>query len=140
LGFAAVLTLAAFRAYQFPAYSSDELVYMANAVAMHGERPPEIHEAVYREAYAAIPKNILEHLLGNDSVETTMSKSFHERAVDPYRFAEFLPCFAVRPVFNELVYVLHYGFGVSWCTQPSSLPWCRIGYWDGLFSSGLLVT
>ena len=113
LGFALVLTLAALRAYQYPAYTSDGFLYMANAVAMHGADAPEIHDTVYREVYAGVPKNILGHLLGNDPVETTMSRSFHERAVNPYRFAEFLPCFAVRPIFNELLYVLHYGFGIS---------------------------
>ena len=113
LGFAIVLTLAALRAYQYPAYTSDGFVYMANAVAIHGGDALEIHSTVYREVYAGVPKNILRHLLGNDAIETPMSLSFHERAVNPYRFAEFLPCFAVRPIFNELVYVLHYGFGIG---------------------------
>jgi hypothetical protein len=113
LGFALVLTLAALRAYQYPVYTSDGFVYMANAVAMHGADAVEIHDTVYREVNAGVPNNMLGHLLGDDPVETPMSLSFHERAVNPYRFVEFLPCFAVRPIFNELVYVLHYGFGTS---------------------------
>lgn len=113
LGFAIVLTLAALRAYQYPAYTSDGFAYMANAVAMHGGDALQIHGTVYREVYASVPKNILSHLLGNDAIETPMSLSFHERAVNPYHFVEFLPCFAVRPIFNELIYVLHYGLGIG---------------------------
>jgi hypothetical protein len=127
LGFAIVLSLAALRAYQYPAYTSDGFVYMANVVAMHGAHAPEIHETVYRELYAGIPKNILDHLLGHDPVETATSRSFHERAVDPYRFAELLPCFAVRPIFNELVYVLHYWFGISLLRATVLIP--VLSYW-----------
>lgn len=113
LGFAVCLTLAAYRAYQYPSYTSDGFLYMANAVAMHGDGIKAIHDTVYREVSTTIPKPALDHLLGNDPVETSQSQSFHTRTVDPYRFAEFLPCFAVRPVFNELVYVLHYKLGIG---------------------------
>jgi hypothetical protein len=113
LGFAIFLTLAAYRAYQYPGYTSDMFLYMANAVAMHGDDIQAIHDTVYQEVLTEIPKPALDHLLGNDPVETSQSRSFHERAVNPYRFAEFLPCFAVRPVFNELVYVLHYRLGIG---------------------------
>jgi hypothetical protein len=113
VGFAIFLTLAAYRAYQYPGYTSDMFLYMANAVAMHGDDIKAIHDTVYQEVLTEIPKPALDHLLGNDPVETSQSRSFHERAVNPYRFAEFLPCFAVRPVFNELVYVLHYKLGIG---------------------------
>jgi hypothetical protein len=113
LGFVVFLTLAAFRAYQYPAYSSDGFEYMANVVAMHGASIREIHDTVYREVLAGVPRPTLDHLLGNDPVETSQSRSFRDRAVNPYHFAEFLPCFAVRPVFNELVYVLHYKLGIG---------------------------
>lgn len=113
LGFMIVLTLAAFRAYQYPGYTTDEFLYMGNAVAMHGASIPEIHDTVYREVFAGVPRNIRDHLLGNDPVETAQSHSFHQRAIDSYNFAEFLPCFAVRPIFNELVYVMHYWLGIG---------------------------
>lgn len=113
LAFAVFLTLAAFRAYQYPAYTSDGFSYMANAVAMHGASIREIHDTVYREVLTGVPQPMLDHLLGNDPAESAQSRSFHERAVNPYRFAEFLPCFAVRPVFNEMVYVMHYKLGIT---------------------------
>lgn len=118
LGFVVFLTLAAFRAYQYPAYTSDGLVYMANAVAIRGATIPEIHDTVYREVKAGVPQPTLDHLLGNEPVATAQSRSFHERAVNPYHFAEFLPCFAVRPAFNELVYLLHYKLGVGLLRAP----------------------
>ena len=127
LGFAFVLSLAAMRSYHYPAYSSDEFQYMANAVAMHGAHAPEIHATVYREIYAGVPKNILDHLLGKDAGEITQTLSFRERERDPYRFAEFLPCFAVRPIFNELVYALHYGFGISLLRATVIIP--VLSYW-----------
>jgi hypothetical protein len=127
LAFAVVLSLAALRSYQYPAYTSDEFQYMANAVAMHGAHAPEIHATVYREIYAGVPKNILDHLLGKDTTEISQTFSFRERERDPYRFAEFLPCFAVRPIFNELVYVLHYGFGMSLLRATVIIP--VLSYW-----------
>lgn len=127
LGFAVLLTLAAFRAYQYPEYTSDGFVYMANAVAMHGASIQVIHDTVYREAFAEIPKPILDHLLGKDPVETSQSRSFQERANNPYSFAEFLPSFAIRPVFNELVYVLHYELGVGLLRATILIP--VLSYW-----------
>ncbi len=113
VAFMVVITLAALRAYRYPEYSSDGFQYMANAVAMHGADARQIHDAVYREIYAGIPNNIQDHLLGKDTVETSQSISFRERAANAERFAEFLPCFAVRPIFNELVYIFHYWFGIG---------------------------
>jgi hypothetical protein len=128
VGFALVLSLAAFRAYQYPEYNSDEFQYMANAVAMHGAHAPEIHETVYRDVLAHVPPNILPHLLGKDLVQTAQSRSYQERASNPYRFTEFLPCFAIRPIFNELVYILHYGLGVGLLRATSVIGvlsfWC----------------
>src|SRR5208282_293326 len=126
-GFLLVLTLAAFRAYQYPDYCSDEFQYMANAVAMHGAHAPEIHETVYREVLAQVPENILNHLLGKDPVESPQSRSYIERASNPYSFAQFLPCFAVRPIFNEFVYVLHYWFGVGLLRATVLIP--VLSYW-----------
>jgi hypothetical protein len=117
-GYVVVLSLAAFRAYQYPAYTTDGFLYMANVVAMHGASVREIHDTVYRDVIAGVPQPTLDHLLGNEPVETEQQRSFHERAVNPYHFAEFLPCFAVRPAFNELVYLLHYGLGMSLLRAP----------------------
>lgn len=87
---------------------------MANALVMKGTSVQVIHQTVYQEAKNKIPEPIYKHLTGDDSSEpASESNSFRERATNPYRFAEFLPCFAIRPVFNQLVYILHYYFGLG---------------------------
>jgi hypothetical protein len=87
---------------------------MANALAMKGTSIEIIHQTVYREAKNNIPDAIYKHLTGDDPSEpASESNSFRERATNAYRFAEFLPCFAIRPIFNQLVFVLHFYFGVG---------------------------
>src|SRR5208283_1159676 len=77
---------------------------------------------------AQVPENILNHLLGKDPVESPQSRSYIERASNPYSFAQFLPCFAVRPIFNEFVYVLHYWFGVGllWISAYVPAIWAAV--------------
>jgi hypothetical protein len=128
IAFALLLSFAALRAYRYPEYSTDGLSYMANAIAMRGASVRVIHDTVYREAKAGIPGPAFEHLTGNDANEPTMqNNSFHDRATNPYHFAEYLPCFAIRPIFTELVYVLHYWFGVGLLTSIVLIP--AVSYW-----------
>jgi len=101
---------------------------MANAVAMSGASVQVIHETVYREAKAGIPSPTFKHLTGDDPSEPEHEgNSFRQRAVDPYRFAEFLPCFAIRPIFNEFIYVLHYWLGVGLLKAVVLIP--VVSYW-----------
>ena len=128
VAFALCLTLACLRAYHYPEYSTDGFSYMANAVAMKGASIQVIHDTVYREAMAGIPGPVFKHLTGNDPSEPAWeSNSFRERAANPYRFAEFLPCFAIRPIFNQLVYVLHYLLGVGLLKATVLIP--VVCYW-----------
>ena len=114
LFFTLFLTLACFRVYRYPRYSTDGLSYMANAVAMHGANIQVIHDTVYKDAKAAIPGPAYDHLTGRDPTEPAFEQnSFRDRALDAYHFAEYLPCFAIRPAFTELLYVLHYDLGVG---------------------------
>jgi hypothetical protein len=127
-GFALWLTLASLRAYQYPEYSTDGFSYMANAVAMSGASIQTIHDTVYQEARAGVPGPVYAHLTGNDQSESAVeTSSFHQREINPYRFAEFLPCFAIRPIFNESVYVLHYWFGVGLLKAVVLIP--VLSYW-----------
>jgi hypothetical protein len=127
-GFGIFLTLLCRRAYQYPEYSTDGFSYMANAVAMSGASIQEIHDAVYREAKATIRAPIYAHLTGNDLNQVASeASSFHQREINAYRFAEFLPCFAIRPVFTELIYVLHYWFGIRLLKAEILIP--VVSYW-----------
>lgn len=126
--FALILSLAALRAYRYPEYSTDGLSYMANAVAMRGASVEEIHDTVYRAAKAGMPAPAFAHLTGNDeSAPATENDSFRDRATNSYHFAEYLPCFAIRPIFTELVYVLHYWFGVGLLNSILLIP--VASYW-----------
>ncbi len=128
IAFALVLSLGAVRAYRYPEYSNDGLSYMANAVAMRGASVEQIHDIVYRAAKAGIPAPAFDHLTGNDTNAPAMeNESFRDRATNPYHFAEFLPCFAIRPIFTELVYVLHYWFGVGLLSSIVLIP--AASYW-----------
>lgn len=128
LAFGACLTLASLRAYEYPQYSTDGLSYMANALAMSGASIPVIHDTVYRDAKAGIPAPAFNHLVGDDPSEPRSEReSFRERAVDPYHFAEFLPCFAIRPIFNELIYILHFKLGVGLLQATVLIP--VVSYW-----------
>lgn len=126
--FAVSLSLAALRAYRYPEYSTDGLSYVANVVAMHGAGVKEIHDTVYRAAKAEIPVLAFAHLTGNDATAPAMENdSFRDRATNSYHFAEYLPCFAIRPIFTEFVYVLHYWFGVGLLTSIVLIP--AVSYW-----------
>src|SRR5215469_5090140 len=128
IAFALILTLASLRAYQYPEYSTDGFSYMGNAVAMSGASVQVIHEAVYNDAKNGIPAPIFKHLTGDDPSEPLAeSRSFRERATDPYHFAEFLPCFAIRPVFNLLIYVLHFKLRIGLLRSIVILP--VVSYW-----------
>lgn len=96
---------------------------MANVLAMRGASVPAIHETVYGEARNKIPEPIYRHLTGGDpNALASESGSFRERATNPYRFAEFLPCFAIRPIFNQLIYIFHYYFGVGLLESTVLIP------------------
>jgi hypothetical protein len=47
--------------------------------------------------------------------------------------AEYLPCFAIRPIFNELIYLLHYKFGIGLIRATIMIS--VVSYWI----TGLLV-
>jgi len=95
---------------------------------MNGASILAIHDTVYGEAKAGIPQPVFNHLTGNDPGEPlSESNSFRERVRNPYHFAEFLPCFAIRPVFNEIIYALHYWLGVGFLKAVVIVP--VISYW-----------
>ncbi|MFY9562027.1 MAG: hypothetical protein WAQ52_17475 [Terriglobales bacterium] len=94
-----------FHAYRTPIYSMDALQYMGNATLMEETDPVKVHQRVYAEIDDRIPRiargNLLGHQLG---APEDQNKSRQERATNPYRFAEFLPLFAIRPMYNIVLY------------------------------------
>lgn len=129
-----LLTALASKAYFNSSYDIDMMGYIGNAVAISGAGIAEIHDTAYRAAASEMPDMVKDHLLGKDMEGSPSQwKSRQDRAVNAYDFAEYLPCFAIRPIYNELLYILHYklGIGLVWSTIVIAV----ISYW----LTGLLV-
>jgi hypothetical protein len=104
--FAAFLVLVSWHAYHYPAYGIDMLGYMENVAALETSNPREIQSVVYSEVRAKLPEGIRRHLLGVDSTAPAQQNaSLKDRASNPYHFTEFLPCFAIRPLYIEFLHL-----------------------------------
>jgi hypothetical protein len=92
--------------YRAPIYSMDSIQYMGNALLMEKRDVVEIHRRVYDEVQRNVPKAAREDLLGRraDAPED-QNKSRQERAANPWRYAEFLPLFAIRPLYNQTLWL-----------------------------------
>jgi len=106
INYLAVLTLASTHLYFTPIYSMDSIQYMANALLMEERDPVRIHEQVYSELRRSVPREQLQHLLGDAGNTSDQDRSRAERAANPYHFAEFLPLFAIRPLYNQALYLV----------------------------------
>ena len=100
------LLLASVHLYLSPIYDMDFVQYMGNALLMEERDPVRLHQRVYLELRQRVPRPALEDLLGNEiGVSEDQNQSRQERATNAYRYAEFLPLFAIRPLYNQLLYV-----------------------------------
>ena len=109
-----LLTLVSSRPYFYSLYDMDMMGYIGNAIAMTGANLAQIHEVAYRAMAAEVPEMAKDHLTGRDKAgPPSQGNARQDRSTNPYHFAEFLPCFAIRPIFNELVYLLHYKLGIG---------------------------
>lgn len=126
--FLLLLTLVSSRAYFYSLYDMDMMGYIGNAIAMSGASVPQIHREAYRALTEEAPDMVKDHLLGRDMAgPPSQWSSRQDRAKNPEHFAEYLPCFAVRPIFNELVYLLHYKVGVG--LIRATIVVCVISHW-----------
>jgi hypothetical protein len=92
--------------YRFPVYPMDTLGYMGNALLMKHLDPAKIHELVYAEVHKMSERN-QEDLLGTQiTSDPTADASRQMRAKNVDSSTEFLPCFAIRPLYTQLLYVL----------------------------------
>ncbi len=108
--------------YYKPIYSMDSIQYMGNALLMEEREPVRIHQRVYAEVQRYVPKVEREGLLGYEvGAPADQNKSRQERASNAYTFAEFLPLFAIRPLYNQTL----------WLVSKTGL---------GLVRSGLLIS
>jgi hypothetical protein len=89
---------------------------------LENSKPEAIHAAVYG-ALARVPPGTRAHLLGQDQGPSPAQiASFRDRANNPEHFVEFLPCFAIRPLYIELLHVLRkFGVGLLETTVIASV-------------------
>ena len=108
-----LLGLVAWHSYRFPSYGVDMLGYMENLAVLETSNVNEIHAAVYGEVRSKLPAGVRDHLLGLDKgAPDRQNSSLQDRSSNPDHFAEFLPCFAIRPLYIELMHIFR-KFGAS---------------------------
>src|SRR5947209_14735438 len=105
LGFLAALS---WHLYKTPLYRMDALQYMGNALLMENTNIVHVHDQVYAEVRRAVPEPSRSLLLGRDQTKVTDQNDSRElRSRDAYRYGEFLPMFAIRPLYNQSIYLLY---------------------------------
>jgi hypothetical protein len=93
--------------YRTPMYSMDSIQYMGNALLMEKTDFVSVHRRVYTEVERYVPKAARDGLLGHEAgAPEDQNKSRQERAANPARFGEFLPLFAIRPLYNQTLWVV----------------------------------
>jgi hypothetical protein len=98
---------AAIHLYRTPIYSMDSIQYMGNALLMEERDPVRIHQRVYDEVRRSVPRVEREGLLGHvEGTTPDYAESRRTRAANPYRYAEFLPLFAIRPLYNQTLWLV----------------------------------
>jgi hypothetical protein len=100
-----LLALVTAHFYLAPFWDLDMLGYMGNARLNDTTDPVKLHGLVYGELRASVPSSAFGYLTGAPGEPDQMG-SKHERLVNAYHYAEFLPCFAIRPVYNQTIYWL----------------------------------
>ena len=107
VAYAVLLCLVSIHLYKNPGYDMDSIQYMGNALLMEETDPVIIHQRVYSEINLWVPKAARDQLLGHElGAPDDQNKSRQERAANPYRFAEFLPLFAIRPLYNQTLWLV----------------------------------
>ncbi len=108
-----LLGAASLHLYRFPVYAMDSLGYMGNALLMKHLDPSMIHELVYAEVNR-MPDGAKHDLLGTlEGADSIKYASRQMRAKNVSSFIEFLPCFAIRPLYVQLLYILSLVVGLT---------------------------
>ncbi len=102
-----LLSGAAIHLYRKPIYSMDSIQYMGNALLMEERDPVRIHQRVYDDVRRSVPRVEREGMLGHvEGATPDYAESRRMRAANPYQYAEFLPLFAIRPLYNQTLWLV----------------------------------
>lgn len=109
-----ILGLSTFRLYSKPIYTMDSIQYMGNALLMEDRDIVSVHNRVYAEINRFVPEGPRRMLLGDEPgapADQTISRRM--RAQSPLIYAQFLPFFAIRPLYNQTIWLVSkLGFGL----------------------------
>jgi hypothetical protein len=101
------IALSSVHLYEKPVYSMDAIQYMGNALLVEDRDIASVHNRVYTEVDRRIPPEARRDLLGHEpGAPEDQNQSRQERARNPRIFAEFLPLFAIRPLYNQAIWLL----------------------------------
>jgi hypothetical protein len=102
-----VLLLAAisFHFYRQPIYDMDMVGYLGNALLMKERDAVRVHDQVYAEMRRTLPPEVFDSLTGKGG-PPDQDASRRARFEHSDNFAQFLPFFAIRPLYNMSVYFL----------------------------------
>jgi len=93
--------------YRKPIYDVDAIQYMGNALLMEETDIVRVHQRVYADVQRSVPQRERENLLGREpGAPASQNESRQGRAADAYRYAEFLPLFAIRPLYNQTLWLV----------------------------------
>src|ERR1700687_1147813 len=87
-------------------YSTDTVEFVANVVALHTSDPVAIRNLAYQAVTTEAPAMVVPHILGTD-LSTEQAAVRRAKHADPYRFAQFLPYFSVKPLYIEALNLVH---------------------------------
>lgn len=95
-----------FHSLRYNNYSTDTVEFAGNVVALHASDPVAIRDLAYRAVTTEAPAMVVPHILGDDlsTEEAAVRRAKH---ADPYRFAQFLPYFSVKPLYIEALNLVH---------------------------------
>ncbi len=117
-----VLALVTVHLYRTPIWILDMLGYMGNVRLHDTTEPVKLHDLVYDELRSSVPQTAFDSLTGAQD----QNGSEHDRLVNPLHYVEFLPFFAIRPMYNETIYLLsRTGIGLVWSVRLIS----AVCYW-----------
>jgi len=102
IAFAITLAAISIHLWRTPIYDMDFIGYAGNALLFRTQDVTEVHRLVYAEI-RALPNA---GTLMGESGDPEAAPSRRIRAQNPGNFAQFLPCFAIRPAYNFLLFVL----------------------------------
>jgi hypothetical protein len=87
-------------------YTADTVEFVGNVVALHVSEPVAIRDLAYRAVTTEAPAMVVPHILGTD-LATEEASARRAKHADPYRFAQSLPYFSVKPLYIEALNLVH---------------------------------